>query len=215
VRVVISIVPNVGREDRAAPARLRHVSTDDRGQDPENQLRQLRAWCERMGHPVVREYVEHESGRRGTDYRRRLAAVFEGASRREFDLLLFWSLDRFSREGMAPTVMHLQRLASYGVSFHSFSEPHLSADNELVRDITLSIFASLAKLEAQRISERTKAGLERARAQGKTLGRPRLPVRVRERITELYRAGKSAYAISRELRVSYGTVHAQVKTLKA
>ncbi len=69
-----------------------------------------------------------------------------------------------------------------------------------MRDITLSIFASLAKLEAQRISGRTKAGLERARARGKTLGRPRLPVRVRERITELYRAGKSAYAISRELR---------------
>ena len=58
------------------------VSTDDRGQDPENQLRQLRAWCGRMGHPIVREYVEHESGRRGTDYRRRLAAVFDGASRR-------------------------------------------------------------------------------------------------------------------------------------
>jgi Resolvase, N terminal domain len=43
------------------------VSTDDKGQDPENQLRQLRQWCERMGYPVVREYVEHENGGKGID----------------------------------------------------------------------------------------------------------------------------------------------------
>src|SRR5437870_2645440 len=67
------------------------VSTDDKGQDPENQLRQLRAWCERMGYPVVREYVEHENGGRGVEYRKALAEVFAGAARREFDLLLVWS----------------------------------------------------------------------------------------------------------------------------
>jgi DNA invertase Pin-like site-specific DNA recombinase len=84
------------------------VSTDDKGQDPENQLRQLRAWCERMRHVVVREYVEHESGGKGADYRRQLALLFSDAARREYDLLLVWSLDRFSREGMAATVGHLQ-----------------------------------------------------------------------------------------------------------
>src|ERR1700732_4672151 len=90
------------------------VSTDDKGQDPENQLRQLREWCGRMGYPVVREYVEHENGGKGVEYRKRLDAMFKGASRREFDLLLVWSLDRFSREGMAATIGHLQRLASLG-----------------------------------------------------------------------------------------------------
>lgn len=150
------------------------VSTDDKGQDLENQLRELRTWCERMGHPVVREYVEHESGGKSTDYRKQLAQVFTDASRREFDLLLVSALDRFSCEGMAPTVVYLRRLSSYGVGFQSYTEEYLSTDNELVRNILLATLASLAKLEREKISQRTKAGLDRARANGKRLGRPQL-----------------------------------------
>src|SRR5215471_12734184 len=85
------------------------VSRDDKRQDPENQLRQLRDWCTRMAYPIAREYVEHENGGKGVEYRQQLSAMFAGAARREFDLLLVWSLDRFSREGMAVTVVHLQR----------------------------------------------------------------------------------------------------------
>jgi len=99
-------VTNGGTNGVAIYAR---VSTDDKGQTPDNQLLQLRSWCERMGYPVVREYVEHENGGKGAEYRKQLAAMFTGAARREFDLLLVWSLDRFSREGMAATVVHLQR----------------------------------------------------------------------------------------------------------
>jgi DNA invertase Pin-like site-specific DNA recombinase len=139
------------------------VSTEDKGQTPDNQLLQLRAWCERMGYPVVCEYVEHENGGKGVEYRKQLAAMFAGAARREFDLLLVWSLDRFSREGMATTVGYLQRLTSHGVAFRSFTEEHLSTENELVRNILLATLASLAKLEREKISQRTKAGLERAR----------------------------------------------------
>jgi DNA invertase Pin-like site-specific DNA recombinase len=62
-------------------------------------------------------------------------------------------------------------LASYGVSFHSFTEAHLATDNELVRNILLALLASLAKVEAQKISERTKAGMARARAKGKSQGK--------------------------------------------
>jgi DNA invertase Pin-like site-specific DNA recombinase len=140
------------------------VSTDDKTQDPENQLRQLREWCGHKGYPVEREYVEHENGGKGLEYRKQLGAMFAGAARREFDLLLVWSLDRFSCEGMAATVGHLQRLASHGVAFRSFTEEHLSTENELVRNILLATLSSLAKLEREKISQRTKAGLERARA---------------------------------------------------
>src|SRR6478736_6226336 len=52
------------------------------------------------------------------------AALFEDAHKRQFDTVLFWSLDRFSREGMVPTIMHLQRLASHGIGFHSYTEAH-------------------------------------------------------------------------------------------
>jgi len=74
---------------------------------------------------------------------------------------------------MATTVGYLQRLTSHGVAFRSFTEEHLSTENELVRNILLATLASLAKLEREKISQRTKAGLERARAKGKVLGRPK------------------------------------------
>jgi len=140
------------------------VSTEDKGQTPDNQLLQLRTWCERMGYPVVREYVEHENGGKGVEYRKQLAAMFAAAPRREFDLLLVWSLDRFSREGMATTVGYLQRLTSHGVAFRSFTEEHLSTENELVRNILLATLASLAKLGREKISQRTKLA-SKARAQ--------------------------------------------------
>jgi DNA invertase Pin-like site-specific DNA recombinase len=75
---------------------------------------------------------------------------------------------------MARTIIHLQRLSSYGVAFHSYTEPHLATDNELVRNILLALLSSLAKVEAQKISERTRAGMSRARAKGVKIGRPKL-----------------------------------------
>ena len=101
---------------------------------------QLRAWCDRMGYVVVREH--HESGAKGADQRKQFGRLFVDAARREFDMVLVWALDRFSRNGMASTIVDLQRLGSYGVTFHSFNEPHLSTDNELVRDVLLAVLAS-------------------------------------------------------------------------
>src|SRR5712675_1141147 len=175
------------------------VSTDEKGQDPENQLRQLRQWCASAGHELVHEYIDHESGRKGIKDRKQFAALFEDAHKRSFDCVLFWSLDRFSREGMVPTIMHLQRVASYGVGFHSYTEAHLATDNELVRNILLALLASLAKVEAQKISERTRAGMLRARAQGKRIGRPAISHRLKQQITERMAAGETAYRVAKEL----------------
>jgi DNA invertase Pin-like site-specific DNA recombinase len=77
-----------------------------------------------MGYPVVREYVEHEKSGKGTEYRKQLAAMFAGAARREFDLLLVWSLDCFSREGMTATVAQLQPCLARGC-IRLFTEEHL------------------------------------------------------------------------------------------
>ena len=188
------------------------VSTDNKGQDPENQLRQLREWCRHMGHPIVHEYVEHENGGKGVEYRKQLGAMFAGASRREFDLLLVWSLDRFSREGMAATIGHLQRLSSHGVGFRSFTEEHLSTENELVRNILLATLASLAKLEREKISQRTKAGLERARAMGKRLGRTPFSDGDRQKLRTALNTGGSWHAVSVMTKIPYSTVkkHAQL-----
>ena len=181
------------------------VSTDDKGQDPENQLRELRAWVTNSGHSIAGEYVEHESGRKGADKRKRFAALFDDAAKRKFDCVLFWALDRFSREGMAQTIAHLQRLTSYGVSFDSYSEPHLATDNELVRNILLALLSSLAKVEAQKISERTKAGMARAKANGARIGRPRLDVELRQKIAQRAGNGDTPYAIAKALGIDRHT----------
>jgi DNA invertase Pin-like site-specific DNA recombinase len=182
------------------------VSTDDKGQDPENQLRELRAWCANSGHTIAGEYVEHESGRKGVEKRKQFAALFEDAAKRKFDYVLFWALDRFSREGMAQTIVHLQRLTSYGVSFHSYTEPHLATDNELVRNILLALLSSLAKVEAQKISQRTKAGMARAKAKGIKIGRPKLGIELRQKIAQRAAKGETPYAIAKALGVDRHTV---------
>ena len=181
------------------------VSTDDKGQDPENQLRQLRQWCATASHEIAHEYIDRESGRKGIKDRKQFAALFEDAHKRKFDCALFWSLDRFSREGMVPTILHLQRLASHGIGFHSYTEAHLATDNELVRNILLALLASLAKVEAQKISERTRAGMARARAQGKRIGRPAIPHKLREKIAERVAAGDTAYRIAKDLGIDQHT----------
>ena len=115
------------------------VSTDAKGQDPGTQLSELRAWCASAGHTTSQQYVDYESGRKGADKRKQFAALFEDAAKRKFDCVLFWALDRFSREGMTQTILHLQRLSSYGVAFHSYTEAHLATDNELVRNVLLAL----------------------------------------------------------------------------
>jgi DNA invertase Pin-like site-specific DNA recombinase len=182
------------------------VSPDNKGQDPENQLHELRAWCDNAGHTIVHEYIYHESGRKDAKGRKQFARLFEDAHKRKFDCVLFWALDRFTREGMVPTIMHLQRLASFGVGFHSYTEPHLATDNELVRNILLALLASLAKVESQKIGERTRAGIARARAQGKRIGRPTLDPAVQRKIAKQLGEGLSAYAVAKKLGIDAHTV---------
>jgi DNA invertase Pin-like site-specific DNA recombinase len=181
------------------------VSADDKGQDAENQLRELRDWVINSGHIISREYVDYDSGRKGAEKRKQFAALFDDAAKRKFDCVLFWALDRFSREGMTQTIVHLQRLSIYGVAFHSYTEPHLATDNELVRNILLALLSSLAKVEAQKISERTRAGMSRAKANGIKIGRPKLAAELRDEIARRAVKGETAYAIAKALRIDRHT----------
>ena len=99
----------------------------------------------------------------------------------------------------------LQRLISYGISFHSYSEPHLATDNELVQNVLLALLSSLAKVEAQKISARTKAGMDRARAKGVKIGRPRLGIEIRQKIALRAAKGEKPYAIAKSLGIDRHT----------
>jgi DNA invertase Pin-like site-specific DNA recombinase len=145
-------------------------------------------------------------GRKSAQGRKQFAQLFEDAHKRKFDCVLFWALDRFTREGMTPTIGYLQRLASCGVSFHSYTEAHLSTDNELVGNILLAVMSSLAKVESQKNGERTRAGMARARAQGKRIGRPALDPAIQRKIAKQLGAGLSAYAVAKQLGINAHTV---------
>ena len=194
------------------------VSTDDKGQDPENQLRQLREWCANAGHTITREFIETASGGKGERQRPEFARLMRDAHKRQFDLVLCWALDRFSREGMRPTIGYLQRLADNGVGFHSYTEPLLSTDNEMVRDIVLAVMAALAKQERIRIGERTRAGLARVRQRGtksgRPLGRPKLDAKRERAVREALAAGMGINRVARLVGTGNATVAAIAKEIR-
>lgn len=182
------------------------VSTKDGRQDADNQLRQLRAFAATQGWAVVHEYVDRASGKRGD--RDQFQKMFIAASRREFDCLLFWSLDRLSREGTVQTLNHLERLTGYGVNYRSFTEQYLDSTG-IFKEAVIGILAAVAKQERVRLSERTIAGLERARAQGRVGGRPKAEdaePRLLAIIERLRFQGQSIRAIAAELNKSPNTI---------
>ncbi len=185
------------------------VSTRDRGQDTANQRLQLESFARKQGWKVQKVYEDRVSGKRGEREREAFKQVFEAAARREWDCLLFWSLDRFSREGAFPTLRYLTRLSELGVSYRSYTEEYINSTG-IFGDVIVSLLATLAKQETIRLSERTIAGLERARAQGRVGGRPRIDCN-RGKLLKLLAAGKSLGEISRELGISKTTVHRIVK----
>jgi DNA invertase Pin-like site-specific DNA recombinase len=145
------------------------VSTDK--QDSDNQLDQLRTFARQQGWEITGEFIDTVSGS-GKKARPQFEACMLAASQRKFDVLLFWALDRLSREGVARTIRYLEQLQEWGVGWRSFTQPFLDTGNEMTNSIVLAVLAAVAKQERVSISERTKAGLARVKRQGKRLGRP-------------------------------------------
>ena len=189
------------------------VSTKDKGQDVENQLAQLREFCERQGYVIFDEYMDDESGTKGKREREGFARLFEDAGKRKFDLVLVWSVDRFTREGIAKTLFYLQQLDSLGVNFKSYTEQYLDTDNELIRHVVLGMLAYFAKLQREKISENTKSALARKKAQGVKLGRPSKLERYRARLIKMMEAGVAKKEMARGTVLSLPTVRKYLKMI--
>lgn len=141
------------------------VSTEK--QELENQLLALNDWAAREGHRVVRVYQDTTTGARR---REALDDLIADAHKRRFDLVAFWRLDRLSREGVLATLLYLDTLNKLGIGVYSHQESWLNPKMPFY-SVVVAVLAELATMERQAISERTKLGLERARRQGKRLGR--------------------------------------------
>ncbi|QIX60854.1 recombinase family protein [Hymenobacter sp. BT18] len=185
------------------------VSTRDKGQDNENQLRELRAFAERKGYTVYKEYCDQESG--GKADRVEFKRLFQDAHQRRFDVVVFWALDRFSREGVVETLNYLQKLSAAGVQFLSYTEQYLDSTG-IFKDAIIGILAAIAKQERVRLGERTKAGIAKAREKGKNHGRPTVDIALVEQVKRLKATGASDRAIGKTLELSPSTVAKYVKT---
>lgn len=172
--------------------------------DNDNQLIILRDYCQKMGYEIQDEYVDVVSG--GSANRPEFNRLMRDASKRKFDMLFFYALDRLTREGTRKTIYYLQMLDDYGVAYKSYTEQYIDSSG-IFKDVIIALLSTLAKQERIRISERVKAGLERSRQQGRIGGRPALvDSKVRE-IRKLKSHGISITAIARELKISRGTVY--------
>jgi len=189
------------------------VSTRDKGQETANQRLQLQRFARKQGWKVSAVYEDRVSGKRGENGREGFKHMFAAAARREWDCLLFWSLDRFSREGAFPTLRYLTRLSELGVSYRSYTEEYINSTG-IFGDVIVSLLATLAKQETIRLSERTRAGLERARAQGRIGGRPRVKFD-RDKVLKLHGAGVSLGSIARQMGLSKTTVYRTIKVSHA
>ena len=178
------------------------VSTD--GQTTDNQKRALEAVAQRRGWTVVETYQDNGiSGSKRRDKRPAFDAALKDAVRRKFDVLMVWSIDRMGRS-TAKVAAALAELEAAGVAIYAEKEamdattPHGKA--------MLQMAAVFAELERGIIRERVMAGLERAKAQGVTLGRPRVARKVENAIRTRLARGEGILKIAKGLGVGVSTV---------
>jgi DNA invertase Pin-like site-specific DNA recombinase len=145
------------------------VSTSDKNQNPETQILPLREFCQTQGWTIAGEFVDKASA---TDLRgrREWHKLLDAAAKRKLDLGFVWKLDRAFRS-VAHASTTLQDLKRWGVGLRSYTEPWAdttSAQGELV----FNLLATFAQFERSLIAERVRAGMARAKKQGRHVGRP-------------------------------------------
>jgi DNA invertase Pin-like site-specific DNA recombinase len=178
------------------------VSTLDKGQDPEMQLRELRAHAALQGFAVFSEYLDHGvSGAKSS--RPALDRMMEDARLRKFDGVMVWKLDRFSRS-LKHLINSLDLLANSGVAFISLRD-NLDLSTASGR-LMFQMIGAFAEFERALTRERVTAGLVNARAKGKILGRKKRAGVDVAAILKMRAEGKSWRAIERETKIPQATL---------
>ena len=185
------------------------VSTSDKDQNPATQLLPLREFVKAQEWQIYAECVDYAPATDIT-HRTQWRDLLDDASKRRFDLVLVWRMDRAFRS-VLDAATTLERLRSWGVGLRSYSEPWLDTTSPF-GEALYYITVAYAQLERGILRERVKAGMERARKQGHKIGRPRVMDRrgfkrrfgvILERLT----LGQiSRHQAARELQIGYATL---------
>ena len=131
------------------------VSTGE--QNVDNQIKELKIMQNLQNYMLIGTYIDTVSG--GSANRPEFQRMLDDARLRKFDVILVWSLDRFSREGINNTLSYLKHLKNHGVGLKSLKEPWMDTSDTGMGELLIAIFSWVAAQERKRISERTKAGL--------------------------------------------------------
>lgn len=184
------------------------VSTD--GQTVENQLNILQTSAKRHGWDVIKVYKDEGiSGKKGRDKRPGLDELMKGVARKEFDMVAAWSLDRLGRS-LQDLISILSDIQAKGIDL--YLEKQAIDTTTHTGKMLFQILGSFAEFEREMIRERVGAGLERARKQGKTLGRPKkVNDDTVEAIMKARAEGKGIRAIAKEVGIGIGTVQRVLK----
>ena len=138
---------------------------DRRYQEPENQLEPLREWAKRLNAEVYKEYIDRGSG--ADPNRPQFRQMLQDAMMLKFDTILVWKMDRFSREPMSIVVGRIQKLKERGIGVKSMTEEWLdTSKTNPMNELIMSIMSWSAAEERRKISERTKAGIQRRKNLG-------------------------------------------------
>lgn len=169
----------------------------------EGQLGAMVHFCTKNEWRLTQQYVDRAVP--GVSGRDEFERLFRDAADRRFGMVLFWSLTQFSRVGTPETLDYLVRLDDCGAGWRSFTEPYLDSSGDF-REAVLAVFSILAAHDRAIMSERTMDGLENARAQGRSGGRPRVQCDLDE-VERLRKAGMSLTEIAGRVGVSRSSVH--------
>ena len=177
------------------------VSTTDKGQDPQMQLRELREFCQHRGWTVTAEFID--VGVSGSKEKRpELDKLMADASRRKFDIVAVWRFDRFARS-VSHLLRALEMFNTLGIGFVSLSE---AVDTSTAMGkMVFTVLGAVSELERSLITERVHAGIRNAKAKGKHCGRPRVHVGSTAKIASLRARGASWSEVCKETGLSAGT----------
>lgn len=178
------------------------VSTKE--QTTENQRRELEVVAERAGWDVVQVFEDAGvSGAKGREKRPAYDALLRAVARREVDLVAAWSVDRLGRS-MQDLVSFLEDLKGHGADLYLHQQA-LDTTTPSGRAL-FGMMAVFAEFERAMIQERVNAGLSRAKAQGKRLGRPTLPAEVEDKIRALRADGMGVVKVAKTLGIGVSAV---------
>lgn len=186
------------------------VSTDDRGQDPALQRADLEGVCRQRGWEVVKVYEVEESAF-GKRPREQFQAMLEDARKGRFDVLVVWSMDRFSREGEWSVSRIMGALQDWRVQFYSYNEPFLDTSGPFA-GFLIPLFAWLARQESLRKGRAVKLGMEKARRLGRRIGRPKVTerrgfmARYQDALQRMHSGSLSRRRAAVELGIGYATL---------